>query len=91
MIIVRFITKLNFSLVILIILTLFAFANSAIYYFPSYAFEGISRDFYLSEGYYLFHVVCRGFFYGVLLNSLYLAIYFIFKGLHRKLQLQTKK
>ena len=86
MIILRFITKLNFSVVI-IILALFTFVNSAIYYFPSYAYEGISRDFYLSEGYYLFHVVCRGLFYGVLLNGLYLIIYFIIKGLYRKLQL----
>ena len=59
----RFITKLNFSRVI-IILTLFATVNSAFYYYPYYAYEGVSRDFYLSEGYYLFHVVCRGFFMG---------------------------
>ena len=91
MIILKFITRPNFHLVIMITLTLFAFLNSAIYYFPSYAYEGISRDFYLSEGYYLFHVICRGLFYGALLNGLYLLIYFIFKGLHRKLQLQTKK
>ena len=84
----RFILKLNFSVVI--ILTLFAFVNSAIYYFPSYSYEGISRDFYLSEGYYLFHVVCRGLFYGALLNGLYLIIYFIINGLYKKLQLQTK-
>ena len=89
-IILRLITKLHFSVVI-IILTLFAFVNSAIYYFPSYAYEGISRDFYLSEGYYLFHVVGRGLFYGALLNGLYLIIYMISKGLYRKLQTQTKK
>lgn len=86
----RFILKLNFSVVIIIILTLFAFVNSVIYYFPAYAYEGISRDFYLSEGYYLLHVVCRGLFYGALLNSLYLIIYFIIKGLYKKLQSQTK-
>ena len=80
----RFITKLNFSLVIILILTLFAFVNSAFYYFPSYAYEGVSRDFYLSEGYYLFHVVCRGLFYGAVLNSLYLLIYYIIKGLSKK-------
>ena len=83
MIFLRFIRKLNFSLVIIIILTLFAFLNSAIYYFPSYAYEGIDRDLYLSEGYYLFYVVYRGLFYGALLNGLYLIIYFITKGLYR--------
>ena len=82
-------TKLNFFLIIIV--TLFAFVNSAIYYFPSYAYEGIARDFYLSEGYYLFHVVSRGLFYGVLLNGLHLLISFIIKGLYRKLQLRTKK
>lgn len=91
MVILRFINKLNFSVVIIITLTLFAFINSAIYYIPSYANEGISRDFYLSEGYYLFHVVCRGLFYGALLNGLYLIIYFIIKNLYRKQQSQTKK
>ena len=80
----RFITNKNFSLVIILTLTLFAFVNSAFYYFPSYAYEGVSRDFYLSEGYYLFHVVCRGLFYGALLNSLYLLIYFIVKGFSKK-------
>jgi len=75
----RFISNKNFSLVIILTLTLFAFVNSAFYYFPSYAYEGVSRDFYLSEGYYLFHVVCRGLFYGAVLNSLYLLIYFIIK------------
>ena len=73
------------------ILTLFAFVHSVIYYLPAYDYEGISRDFYLSKGYYLFHVVCRGLFYGALLNGLYLIIYFSMKGLYRKLQLQTKK
>ena len=80
----RFISNKNFSLVIILILTLFAFVNSAFYYFPSYAYEGVSRDFYLSEGYYLFHVVCRGLFYGAVLNSLYLLIYFIIKGFSKK-------
>ena len=87
----RFITNKNFSLVIILTLTFFAFVNSAIYYFPSYASEGVSRDFYLSEGYYLFHVVCRGLFYGTVSNSLYLLIYFIIKGLSKKHQLQAKK
>ena len=81
LIILKFITLFNFSVVI--ILTLFAFINSAIYYYPSYAYEGISRDIYLSEGYYLFHVVCRGLFLGVLLNGLYLIIHLIIKGLHK--------
>ena len=80
----RFITNLNVSQVIILTLTLFAFVNSAFYYFPSYAYEGVSRDFYLSEGYYLFHVVCRGLFYGAVLNSLYLLIYYIIKGLSKK-------
>ena len=80
----RFISNKNLSLVIILILTLFAFVNSAIYYFPSFAYEGVSRDFYLSEGYYLFHVVCRGLFYGAVLNSLYLLIYFIIKGISKK-------
>ena len=82
----RFISNKNFSLVIILILTLFAFVNSAFYYFPSYAYEGVSRDFYLSEGYYLFYVVCRGLFYGAILNGLYLLFYFIIKGF-RKLQI----
>ena len=80
----RFIGNKNFSLVVILILTLFTFVNSAFYYYPSYAYEGISRDFYLSEGYYLFHVVCRGLFYGALLNSVYLIIYFIIRRLSKK-------
>ena len=66
-------------------LTLFAFVNSAIYYYPSYAHEGVSRDFYLSESYYLFYVVCRGLLINVILNGLYLIICFIIKITYRKL------
>lgn len=71
-----------------IILTLYAFISSAVYYYPSYSYEGISRDFYLSKGYYFFHVVVRGLFYGTLLNGLYFVIYYIVKSVNRKLKLQ---
>ena len=74
-------SKLNYHVVIIVSLTLFAFISSAIYYYPSYAYEGVSRDFYLSEGYYLLYVVGRGLLYGALLNGVYFLLYVVVKGI----------
>jgi hypothetical protein len=90
-IILRFKLKRNVSVVIILILTLFAFVDSAIYYYPSYAYKGIDRDFYLSKDYYLIYVVGRGLLYGALLNGVYFIIYFIMKVFVRKRPSQTKK
>lgn len=51
--VLRLIRKRNLTVAIIIILTLYAFVDSAIYYYPSYAYKGLDRDFYSSKGYYV--------------------------------------
>ena len=79
----RLIRKRNFTVAILLILTLYAFVDSAIFYYPSYAYEGIDRDFYSSKCYYVTYVVGRGLLYGAVLSGFYLLIYWMIGGVRK--------
>ena len=79
----RFIRKRNFTVAIIIILTIYAFVDSAIYYYPSYAYKGLDRDFYSSKGYYITYIVGRGLLYGAVLSGFYLLIYWMISGFRK--------
>ena len=75
--------KINAMILVMIILTLYAFISSAVYYYPAYSIEGIDRDFYMDKVYYVLFVIIRGVIFTILFNGFYLAINFIVKSLYK--------
>ena len=74
---------MNVIILVMIILTLYAFISSAVYYYPAYSIEGLDRDFYMDKEYYVLFVIVRGIIFTILFNGFYLTINFIVKSLYK--------
>ena len=75
--------KINTMIVVMIIITLYAFISSAVYYYPAYSIDGIDRDLYRDKVYYVLLVIIRGITITILFNVVYLIINFIVKKLYK--------
>lgn len=69
------------SIFVVIAIILFSFVDSAIYYYPAYAYEGINRDMYLSMPLFLVYTVGRGTLIAFIMNTIYFSGYFVLRKL----------